>query len=294
MQNVSTVLITGANGFIGQHLLAKLTPNYEITAISRQNSSINQKNLTWINADLTRPDFVEKLPTNIDAVICLAQSNHYRDFPEFAEDIFQVNIQSLFYLLEWSRKIGLKKFIYSSSANIYNQTDGLINEDKLLSPNSFYAKSKLIAEMLINSYQSYFATTVLRLFTVYGPRQKNALIPTLIENIRLQKPVKIYGKSGIKLSPIFVSDVCQIFEKILATNLHDEAATFNVCGSEKIDILQISTTIGQVLDLQPIYEFHDSDDSKGWVGDNTKLQKSIGRLTLTSFKKGLQLTVNEK
>lgn len=295
MKNISNILLTGANGFIGQHLLHFLLKKYHVSAITRGNNNLLKENLNWICADLSDPNFISQLPAQIDVVIYLAQSNYYRDFPLFAEDIFQVNIQSLFYLLEWSRKVGVKKFLYTSSANVYHQSDTLINENSLQCPASFYATSKMVAEMLINTYGTYFSTTILRLFTVYGPKQTKALIPTLIDNVRNHQPIKIYGRTGMKLSPIFVSDVCKIIEKSLSIDLKDEASRiFNVCGNEKMDILQLSTLIGSIMNMSPQFEFHACNEFKGWVGDNSKLREHFAELELISLADGLAQTINRQ
>ena len=168
-----------------------------------------------INADLSQPGFETALPPRIDAVLALAQSRHYREFPGWVNDVFEVNVRSLLRLFEWARQAGVSRFVYTSSANVYALADRPIREDAPLAPGTFYARSKVMGEMLAESYSAFFPCQVFRLFTVYGPGQTGALIPQLVEHVRDRVPVRVEGERGLKLGPLHVSDLCRVFEVCL-------------------------------------------------------------------------------
>ena len=76
--------------------------------------------------------------------------------------MFGVNLSSTF-LLEWARNNGVSKFIFTSTANVYDQNDEKLLENSKTLPNSFYGASKLASEQLISQYSNYFSIEILRL-----------------------------------------------------------------------------------------------------------------------------------
>ena len=95
--------------------------------------------------DLSRPWEFSKLPPFIDVVIHLAQSNHFKDFPSYASDIFNVNVSSSVYLLEYARSANAKLFVYTSTGGVYGHSNKPFYEyqaTQLTLPNNFYFRSK--------------------------------------------------------------------------------------------------------------------------------------------------------
>ena len=89
------ILITGVNGFIGQHLAKFLSTRHEVLGVTRAFESVNDSlAIKILSADLSKPDFVKRLPSAIDIIIHLAQSTQYRNFPGGAEDMRRVNINA--------------------------------------------------------------------------------------------------------------------------------------------------------------------------------------------------------
>ena len=82
------ILVTGADGFIAQHLIKDLIDENNVYGLSRDDQS-EGKGFEVIRADLTAQSFEETLPTHIECVIHLAQSSSYRNFPDAAEDIYK-------------------------------------------------------------------------------------------------------------------------------------------------------------------------------------------------------------
>jgi UDP-glucose 4-epimerase len=101
------VLVTGATGSIGPHLIRRLAPGNEVFAISRHVDPELDR-VEWIRPDLSRPLDHAALPGGVDAVAHLAQSERYRDFPDGATDLFAVNVRSTASLLEYARGAGAR------------------------------------------------------------------------------------------------------------------------------------------------------------------------------------------
>lgn len=285
------ILLTGGTGFIGAHLLHKLTPQHAVYAIARTAPVCMEPEYVWLEGDLSAPETLslDLFPPSIDAVIYLAQSREYRNFPEKVDDMFHVNVLSVLKLLELARLRGVSKFIYASTANVYKQSHHPISEEFALAPQSFYARSKRMAEMLVESYADFFQCVVLRLFTVYGPGQDGMLMPALVDKVRRGLPIQVQGKKGFKLSPIHVDDVVSIFDRIigLGSDTKPDFQVFNVGGEQNLNIFDIGTSIGSVLGIVPIFEFADSEEPAGWSADVTKLKKELDLPDLIDISEGI-------
>ncbi len=289
------ILITGASGFIGRHICHSLSLQHNVIAITHQHSiaeNISDR-VKMITMDLTDPNVLKSLANhNIDIIIALAQSHFYRQFPTSAEDIFAVNVNSLFHLLKWSELNNVKHFIYFSSANVYQQHTKPISETSAeLTPTSFYATTKLMAEQLVKSFSEFVPSTILRLFTPYGLNQKDMLVPNLINAIYQQQEVTIYGTSGIKLSPIYISDICDAIKYLIDAEV-DGCDIFNLAGSQEISFLEMVNIISYYLDKKAIIKQQPQCNEGGWVADISKIKSVFGYVPKIIFEDGIKQTIN--
>lgn len=281
------LLITGADGFIGTALCRRLHGRIPILALSRR-PHIDTSGIRWIRADLQSPDFVASLPPRVDAVVALAQSRRYRDFPDAAPEMFDVNLRSLHQLLDWARAAGVSRFLYASSANVYARSDEPITEQGEIAPATFYARTKRMAEMLVDSYAGCFDVTTLRLFTVYGPGQQGTLIPSLVERIRDGRDVELQGEHGLRLSPTAVDDVARIIESLLLRRRTSrDIELFNLGGPEPLTVRDLAVTIADALGLTPSFAQVEGPEPRGWVADTSRLAAALGPLALRPFATGV-------
>src|SRR5437870_2140671 len=107
---MSRILITGATGFIGRHLVERLRAQHELYCIARAIPPAVSDRVFWVKDDLAVGLNEGQLPSRLDAVVHLAQSSRYRDFPEGARDVFAINVRSTFDLLEYARRSGARSF----------------------------------------------------------------------------------------------------------------------------------------------------------------------------------------
>lgn len=272
------VLVTGANGLLGRNLVNILSVKHTVFAIIRNKSKVNfllNDNVKIIEIDLL--DFSEDiLPVNIDAIYYLAQSSHFRDFPNSYNDIFSINVQTPLRFADWGRKNNVKQFFYTSSGGVYKHPVEPVKEifdinanDK----NGFYLDSKLSAEVLLRNFACFFKTfVILRPFFVYGPGQNSSmLIPRLIHNIIEKSEITLSCENGIKINPIFVSDAVRSMERLL--DLEGEYI-FNVAGSEVVSLRELSAMIAQIVNEPPKYKVLDSPQSD-LIADISKMKENL-------------------
>ena len=282
---MTRILITGAAGFIGDALVARLNAEQEIFALVRKRPSKRvTAEVSWIEQDLTQSLNVAGLPDDLDVIIHLAQSRLYRQFPEMAEDIFRVNVGSTLSLLEYGRKVGVKKFIYASSGGIYGYGSEKCSEADAANPRDFYSTSKYCSELLIGNYKPYFEVVVFRFFFVYGPKQKGMLIPRLIENVRKGEPIIIRGESGTRLNPIHVEDAIRAFSSALET---PASGVFNIAGDEIVSIRDVSERIGAFMGKEPVFRYEKNVVPGDMIGDNSRMKADLGIVPTISLKTGI-------
>jgi nucleoside-diphosphate-sugar epimerase len=260
------ILVTGAAGFVGLHLLERLADEHELYPVVRNPPDSSRE---WVVQDLSQPLDRSRLPDRIDAVIHLAQSPRYREFPEGAEDVYAVNVHSTFELLEYARAAGAQSFVLASSGGVYGYSYERLVETSPTFPLNFYVTSKYAAESLVANYQPFFHTIVLRFFFVYGPGQGRMLVPTLIDKVRKGDQISIAGRPGQRINPIHVSDALEVFQPALELTRSD---VFNVAGDEIVSIRELVAVIEEATG-EPAHVRHIDPEHEGdLIGDNSRMK----------------------
>ncbi|MEK6274731.1 MAG: NAD(P)-dependent oxidoreductase [Actinomycetota bacterium] len=276
-------LVTGGTGFVGGHLLPRLAERHEVFALARKLPDAEPDSVHWIEQDLARP--LEGLPEQVDAVIHLAQSRRYREFPDGSRDLFDVNVESTFRLLEYAREAEARSFLHASTGGVYGGGKGELDEDAPLRVLGFYPASKLSAEALVQGYDEVFTTILLRFFFVYGPGQTGMLIPTLIDKVRAGEELTVQGDEGLRINPIHVEDAVAVFEPALA---HERSDVFNVSGDEAVSIRQLIRVIEDAVGRPAVVRTADDTPPEDLVGANQKMKDVLGVTPRTSLAEGIR------
>lgn len=277
------ILITGANGFVGISLLSKVYSEYEFYAVVRNIPSVKIEGVNYLIADLNNPYFITVFPSQVDVIIHLAQSKRYRDFPDGANDMRSINIDSTSILLDWARNAGVKHYLFTSTANVYKSTDGLFDEMSEVEPCSFYASSKLSAEYIVSQYSGFFQTTILRLFTIYGPNQKGMLISNIIDRIIQGQKIVLAQSVGPFLTPVYIDDLVEVFECFLKEiEIEYVNSIYNVCGDEKINLREIIAYVEKKTSLNANIDIS-SEKVLHLAGSNSKLKGKYSNLSFLKF-----------
>ena len=239
------VLVTGADGFIGSHLVEKLLKqDFNVRALVHYNSQSSWglledipnlrkfKNLEVLLGDINDPHFCFKLMQDIEIAFHLAALIAIPYSYIAPRSFFETNVLGTINLLEGARSAKVKRFVHISTSEVYGTAKySPINEMHPLQPQSPYSASKIGSESATLSYFSSFnlPVTVVRPFNNFGPRQSaRAVIPTIIsellspdvKKVRLGslKPIRDYtfvedtvdALITISLSPKTIGEVLNI------------------------------------------------------------------------------------
>lgn len=207
-KSLTKVFVTGASGFIGEHLVNYLLEQkYEVFALVRSpfhNLPDFNKNLHLVYGDITQKDELEKLIPDNCYVVNLAANPYHK------KKSWSVNVEGMGNLLGACKKKNIKKIIHISSQAVNIKNKGV------------YAKTKLLSEEIIT--KSDVPHVILRPSLVYGPGEKGLFIK-IKKAFNLLPFVPVFGNGKIELFPIYVEDLCHIIKIILGKkmkkNLYD-------------------------------------------------------------------------
>jgi len=287
------ILVTGASGYIGTHLVRALASRgeHEVIGISRSSMQAYSGSVRVLALDLSQRGWTLGLPKAVDVVVHLAQSKHYRDFPDGVKDMVAVNLNSTIDLATWACRHGVKRFLFASTGNVYpTNLDRPLREDDSPCPASLYGASKLGAELLLQHYGTLFEIVLMRIFGVYGPGQKDMLIPSTIRRVLNDEEITLAGGVGIYLSPLFVTDCVKMIDALIQAPRLDPLQRVNLAGPETVSLAQIVVTLEELLarrarvlrtNAQPIY----------LVGSGDVARKLTAHESFVPLAEGLRRTI---
>lgn len=272
------VLITGGAGFVGGRLIKRLAADHEVFALVRRAPPQPVAKVQWLVQDLAEPDWTVALPETIDAVVHLAQSPHFRDFPGQAMDVYAVSAGATMRLLDWGHKAGARNFILGSTGGLYGASDEAVDESSVLPDQrnqlGFYFAAKRSAELLAQQYTGQLNVVTLRFFFVYGAGQPAPmLLPRLATNVRDGNPIFLHGDEGLRLNPIHVDDAVNAICRSLQLT---ESRVFNVAGPEVTTLRAIGEEIGRQVGRHPIFNVDKITRPNHLVADIARMTRALG------------------
>jgi len=301
------VLITGGAGFIGSHLIehlinlgfsVRVIDNLSTGSINNINKAINQ--IDFIKEDVANYSKIAEIIEGSDYVVHLAAISSVHFSIEHPLETHKINVDATLNLLNLSKEVGIKKFIFASSSAVYGKKpEKQISERASASPLSPYAVSKLAGEYYSKIYSDLYGlpTFSLRLFNVYGPRQNPyseyaAVIPKFIGALLEGKPPVIFGDGKQTRDFIFVKDVVEIIGNILLSSV-EGSLVMNVGTGDKRSVLEVFDIIREIIDVRvrPIFSPSRKGDIRHSTANIDSLSRIFGFKVRYSFYEGLRETI---
>ena len=236
--NLPKILVTGASGFVGRNLVEGLCRDYYIYALARrtqQEAGVKtHENIEWILVDIGQESSLAKVmgrikkEGDVDFVVHLAA---YYDFDNEPHPEFErTNVLGTRLLLEHSKELGLKRFIYASSIAACNfpPPGKAVNEQSPLDADFPYAISKQKGEKMLKAYSENFPCASVRLAAVYGDWCEYGLLYILLKTwLSSSWRSRIIGGNGESAIPyVHVLCVAQVISLVIAKS--DQLPRFDV------------------------------------------------------------------
>ncbi len=311
------VLVTGADGFIGSHLVEELLKQgYDVKAFCLYNSfgswgwidSLSadvKKNIEVFMGDVRDPHGVRKAMEGCKSVLHLAALIAI-PYSYYSPDTYvDTNIKGTLNILQAARDLGLEKVIHTSTSEVYGTAQFVpITEEHPVVGQSPYSATKIGADQLAASYYRSFELPVatIRPFNTYGPRQSaRAIIPTIISQIAAGYKEISLGSLTPTRDFNYVKDTAKGFCAALkAPNINGE--TINLASEFEVSIGDLATQISDVMGrpvkivqkeerLRP-----EKSEVERLLGANGKAERLLGWKPeygkLEGFRRGLAETID--
>jgi len=240
------ILVTGASGFIGKHLISRLLEKgWEVKVVVRDRSSIQQKNIRIFKGDMSNVHkWSDECFNDTEIVIHLAAEMDF--FSKNPEKVYKVNVDGTRILLNRCTQSHIKRFIYASSTVVMGAADAGDETIECIPYPYDYAKSKLMAEKLVSEIcpQNKIEYLTLRVTGVYGPGDFYVIyefMQMVNHGILFFSP----GKADKRQSFTYIDDVVEAF--VLAIDHGKPNNIYIICADDapttKEWVLLISKTL---------------------------------------------------
>ncbi len=299
-----SVLVTGGAGFVGSHIVDRLSPENKVTILdnlftgSLSNLEKSKDRIKFIKGDILDKDLVKKTVADVDYIFHLAA--HVGNIRSLNDPYFDmdVNIRGMLNLLEACRDSRVRRLVYSSSGAIFGEAKYLpIDEDHPLHPESPYAVSKMAAEKYAFAFYKVYGvpTASVRYFNIYGPRQDTSeyanAVSIFLGKTRERQPLTVYGDGEQTRDFVFIQDV--VTANILAaTQPAAVGEIFNIATGIATTINKITEIIRQVSgrESQIIYADARAGEVRHSRATIEKAQKLLGYRPTTELDEGMRIT----
>lgn len=317
----TTCLITGALGFIGSHLCAKLynigarviavdiEPYHDKTMFYFLNKD---KKINIINKDLSNPDSIEEIQATKPNIIFHLAAIPYAPYTSLNPlEAYRSNVVTTTIMLELARRVCADQFVLASSACVFGaaQSSPLSENDKLYPPQHFYSYTKREAEEQVRAFNEFYGvpSSICRMVNVYGPgdRHFGRIIPQIIRQLIIDKAITLkllrsQGKSIFEF--LYVDDA---IEGLLATakikSNKTEVYHFGPGRNGRLSILDLVKKLSQLYDgkirevsvnnvapERTVYKYLRVENTKNILRWSSKIYLDYGlNLTLKWYEKNI-------
>ena len=262
---MAKILVTGADGFIGSHLVeALVSQNHDVRAFVMYNSLGSwgwldftdkniQKEIDIFSGDIRDPNGVRTAVRDCDYVLHLAALIGIPYSYHSPDSYIDTNIKGTLNILQASRDLNVQKVIHTSTSEVYGTAQFVpITEDHPLQGQSPYSASKIGADQLALSFYNSFniPLTIIRPFNTFGPRQSSrAVIPTIITQLHNGQEKIQLGSTTPTRDFSYVSDTVNGF---ISTLTADEiiGEVINIGNSFEVSIGKTANIISEIMNKE--------------------------------------------
>lgn len=291
------VLVTGGAGFIGSHVVEALLRRGDAVTVLDDLSSGQRANLptgaTLVVGDVAEAARVAGLSETAEAIIHLAAIASVPVCEGEPERAHRTNVEGTEAVFAAAASRGIP-VVYASSAAVYGDNPDLpLAETALPRPLGHYGRHKLENEAIAARYEAHVASTGLRFFNVYGPRQDpkspySGVISIFAEKAQNGQTLTFYGDGEQTRDFIYVGDIARLVLRALETSRG--VRLFNGCTGRATSLKQLAATLGDVLQLPlaTAYASARAGDIRHSLGNPDHARNALGFEAKTMLDEGLR------
>lgn len=281
------ILVTGGSGFIGSKLIQSLLEKgHHVISLDKKDKTID---VPHIKKDISDEDLVDIDIEDVDVIYhTAAQSGGYYSLVHPYEDGMWNCIGTL-NVVKLAQKLGVKRFIYTSSMAIYGNRENA-KEDVLPTPISFYGSSKLTGEYYTKLLQEHsnISYTIFRLFATYGAGQDlenkhQGILSIYLEQALKSDSISITGHEDRIRQLVHVSDVVNALLMPLSSDKLDNQI-YNVLQNEELSPRKLIDAIGNRLNKDLTIK-----EIEGYVGDQVLITGNNDKLKNVGWEPNIDL-----
>lgn len=305
-----TILVTGADGFIGSHLTEMLVKTGgRVKALSQYNSFNNWgwledvhclDDIEVLTGDVRDSGYCREITRKVDVVFHLAALIAIPYSYQAPDSYVDTNIRGTLNVCKGALDNGCERVVHTSTSEVYGTARYVpIDEAHPLQPQSPYSASKISADAMAMSFKNAFdlPLVIARPFNTYGPRQSaRAIIPTIIAQMA-EKVKEIHlGDLRPTRDLNYVADTCRGFVTLAECD-GALGETVNIGSNYEISMADVFHLIAEIMgsDARPVTEQQRIRPEKSEVFrlwcDNTKLKKLTGFTPEYTIRQGLEETI---
>ena len=299
------VLVTGGAGFIGSHIVDNLVERGHNVRVLDDLSSGTTANLSshlkegvvdFVKGNINDSGTTRDALKGIDSVIHLAALVSVPFSMKNPSATRAVNVDGTANVVESCRGTSVSRFVFVSSCAVYGESEYLpIDEAHPTNPISPYASSKLDGERQCRAYKKKgkLDVVILRLFNVYGPRQRGGdyagVITSFLEKARKDLPLTVYGDGSQLRDFVYVQDIADAASTALEASSSGNGL-FNIGYGKPVSINELAETVLKVSgkNLKILHEAPRPGDIKRSVADISKARRMLEYSPKFPLEKGLK------
>jgi len=246
MSKKQTILITGASGFIGGHLIQLATRlGYSVYGTKNTTDAIEQEDAQVVSLDITNAVSAQKVIEKIKPQVIIhaaAISNAEYCFKN-PQEAYSVNVSGTKNIAQIAQKIGAH-LIYVSTDLVFDGMKGNYNEEDIPTPTTVYGKTKFEGEKIVHEVNENF--TITRLSWVYGKSANHAanFLEKMLCALKQNENIKLFFDEY--RSPVFVVDACNA---LLALSQSKSKGIFHIAGPERMSRLDFGLIAAEIFKI---------------------------------------------
>jgi len=275
--------LVGGSGFLGRALAAELVGRgWTVTIHDMLSPEVVGTSFATCDIAASASEF----PAGTNAVIYLAQSPHYRDFPARAGNLFGVNTLGLVRAAEAAVRVGAKTLLYASTGNVYEPSFLAHAENDPLQRLEPYGLSKVMGEDVLGVFSGHLHAHAVRIFGLYGRGQRAMLPARIKESLEKKIPIQLHprndrsaieGDEGIRISYCHVDNAAGILADLVNASMTNRVLppVLNLAGPDPISLRRFAETMGHCLGILPQFVISETPREFDLIADISLLRQTL-------------------